>query len=445
MNFQIEKQDKNVFKNVISAFIIKGLALVISFLSMPAYIRYFDNDLALGLWFTILSILSWVLTFDFGIGNGLRNHLVKPLENQDENGIKSLISSAYIILGKLTLIISAIIAIIILILNWNNILNVPKEVVDPLFLRYILTINFSSIIFQFFLRIISSIIYALQKSSINNLIALITSASQLLFVLILPSLDIKSNLIMLSLIHLITTIFPLIIVSIIIFNKDLKGMQPSRKYYNKDNAKLVITDGSKIFINQIFYMLLTGTNAFLITYFIGNEEVVEYQQYYRIYMLIGMLYMLVLTPIWSAVTKAKVNNDFKWIKKYFKILLLGILLVIIGQLIIIVMNQFIFNIWLGDSSPKVNYVYSVIFSIYGIIFTFQSTLSTFAMGFNKTKIQALTYGVGLILKFLMIISFIEIYNHWSYIVLLDTIVFIPYILLEYITLNRYINSELMHI
>ena len=93
------KQDKEVMKNITGGIILKGLGLIISFASMPVYIKFFNNDEVLGLWFTILSILTWVLTFDFGIGNGLRNHLVKPIEDKDTRSIKEYISSAYITLG----------------------------------------------------------------------------------------------------------------------------------------------------------------------------------------------------------------------------------------------------------------------------------------------------------------------------------------------------------
>ena len=68
--------DKRLLLNVFISLLIKGLTLIFSFVSTPLYIRFFNDDMVLGVWFTLLSLLTMTLNFDFGIGNGLRNKLV---------------------------------------------------------------------------------------------------------------------------------------------------------------------------------------------------------------------------------------------------------------------------------------------------------------------------------------------------------------------------------
>lgn len=88
------ENNRVILSNALGSLFIKGGALIISLLTMPAYIKYFNNQETLGLWFTILSVLMWVLAFDLGIGNGLRNHLVYALANKDNILAKKYISSA---------------------------------------------------------------------------------------------------------------------------------------------------------------------------------------------------------------------------------------------------------------------------------------------------------------------------------------------------------------
>ncbi|EOU1150939.1 hypothetical protein AB8J25_001843 [Clostridium perfringens] len=79
----INGNTKKVIINIINGIGIKGGAILIAFFTTPAYMRYFENESILGVWFTILSVLSWILNFDLGIGNGIRNRLVKTLLNND--------------------------------------------------------------------------------------------------------------------------------------------------------------------------------------------------------------------------------------------------------------------------------------------------------------------------------------------------------------------------
>ena len=73
----------NLSKNIIGSFGLKFFGMLTSLLTLPAYLNYFQDKSILGSWFAILSILNWVLTFDLGVGNGMRNYIVKSLEKND--------------------------------------------------------------------------------------------------------------------------------------------------------------------------------------------------------------------------------------------------------------------------------------------------------------------------------------------------------------------------
>lgn len=436
IEFFSNEKDKEVIKNIFFAFIIKGAALLIAFFSLPAFIRFFDNQDVLGVWFTILSVLTWILSFDFGIGNGLRNNLVGAVVRNNKTEIKEYISSAYIIIGGIVILGISIGITVFPFINWNSIFNISESLVSPRTMFFAVIIVFITIMLQFFLRLISFILYALQQSAVNNFLALITSATLLFFVLIFPSVDTQTNLKVLSLAYLLCVNVPLFFATIIVFAKELNGCHPSFKFFNKGNAANIIQLGGVFFWNQIMYMLITGTNAIFITNFIGPGKVVDYQIYYRLFSLIGMLFTLALTPMWSAITKAFEEGDGLWINKYFRLLNKLLLIVVLGEFLIIPLLQIIVNIWLGQNAININYFYAVIFAIFGGIFVYHSVLSTFACGIGKLRLQAIFYTVGIIAKFIFIYFGTALYSDWIVIVISDIIIIAPYCIAQHISLKR---------
>ena len=93
-----DKDQRNLYANILVAFLVKGLSLIISVFSMPLYIRYFSNESVLGMWYTILSILAWIAVCDLGLGSGLRNRLTEAISHNSDEMKKQYVSSTYIML-----------------------------------------------------------------------------------------------------------------------------------------------------------------------------------------------------------------------------------------------------------------------------------------------------------------------------------------------------------
>lgn len=127
---KLGSSNKQILSNIFGSFLIKGGAMLLSLFTLPAYMRYFDNQLILGFWFTALSVLSWILTFDLGIGNGLRNNLVTALVDRDKDKVKRYISSAYLVMFLIVCISYGVSYFIFPIIDFNLIFNVPKDILS---------------------------------------------------------------------------------------------------------------------------------------------------------------------------------------------------------------------------------------------------------------------------------------------------------------------------
>lgn len=436
------ENNKTIVYNAFGAFLVKGGALVISLFTMPAYIRYFGNQQILGLWFTLLSVLSWVLTFDLGIGNGLRNHLVPALVNKDQIKIKKYVSSAYFVIGAVV-ILSIIFSIIFFrFINWNTVFNISSDLVSKKTLNRTVSIVFSGIMLQFLLKLITSILYAMQKSALNNFLSLSTSIINLIYVSITKSSDIETNLISLAVVYVIAVNIPLLLTTILVFLKELKGCKPEIKFFEMKYARNVMKLGGIFFWVQIMYMVITATNEFLITWFTGPEMVVEYQIYSKLFTLLGTVFTLTLTPIWSAVTKALSEHNFLWIKKLFKKLKFMALVAIICEFGMIPFLQFGINLWLKDNAIQVNYLYAIAFATSGSIIIWNGVVSSIANGCGEMKIQSIFFTLGAFINLPIAWILVQVFNSWIGVVVANVISMSLFCIIQPLWIDRYLDKKI---
>lgn len=438
----MSENNKIVFSNVIGALGVKGLSLLVSLFTMPAYLRFFDDQAALGLWFTILSVLSWILNFDLGIGNGLRNHLSRTITQKDNEETKKYLSSAYLSIGVLCVFISVVFIFVFDFINWNKVFNISTDIVSSNALLLSVKIVFAGIMIQMFLRLINSVFYALQKSSVNNFLHLCGTVLALMCVLIIPSGNNDRNVIVMAIVHLIAVIIPLIVATVVAFcGKELKNAIPSIKAFSKKHAKEVLSLGGTFLFVQLAYMLIINTNEFLITYLTSSEEVVNYQIYHKLFTLGGTVFSLALTPVWSAVTKAFTEKNFNWINSLYKKLLLisgvGFLL----EFLLIPFLQIFINLWLGAEAIKVNFAYGLAFAALGGLIMFNSAFSSIANGVGELRTQAIFFGIGAVAKIPIAWVLVNITNSWIGVVWANVIALLIYCLVQPLWLKKYLDKN----
>lgn len=436
-----DEMSKQIIINVFFTFIIKGLGIFISLFTMPAYMKYFENQKVLGLWFTLLSILSWVLTFDLGIGNGLRNKLIKPLIDSDVKEIKTYISSAYAITIIIVISFFIIGKLFIPLINWNAFLNISSNIISQDILIKAINILLVGILMQFLFKLIYSIFYALQKSSLPNFLSLVSSILLLLFVTYSKSGNIENNIINLSKANVYLNNIPLLLATILAFSTKLKKCRPNLKHVNIGYSFNIMKLGWIFFWLQLMSLLLTSTNELLISWLSGTENVVIFQIYNKLFSLISTIFALALTPIWSAVTKAYTKKDFNWLKSLYKRIRYMALVFIGGEFLLIFLLQIIVDFWLGEKSIYINYTYAIIFALSGSLYIWHSSITSIVNGIGKLKIQFIFLTIGGIINIPVAYLLYRFTGSWISIVGANMISLIPYCIIQPIYIKKYLNLK----
>ena len=100
-----------------------------------------------------------------------------------------------------------------------------------------------------------------------------------------------------------------------------------------------------------------------------------------------MLFVIFLTPFWSASTEAYIKNDFQWIKngikKYNQ---LNILMLILG-LVMLLFSEKIYRLWLGKGKVSIGFYLSMWGYLYFSLTMFAGKYVYFLNGINALRIQ----------------------------------------------------------
>lgn len=415
-----------VLRNTLMSAVVKGGSLFIALFTTPAYMHFFNNDEVLGVWFTLLSVLAWILNCDMGIGNGLRNHLVYAINEKDWDKARKYISSSYLFLSGIGAIILLGVVVVGNFVSWNTVFNIQSEIVAANTMTKTLQILLASIILQFVLRLVTSILYALQEAFVPGLLNLSTNVMMLGFVLLSNALGKNNSLVSLASAYLVAVNLPLIVATFWVFTKKIPHTRPSVSFFRKDYALSILKVGTAFLWLQVIAMVVDNTNNYLITLFVGNSAVVEYQVYNKIFNLPMTVVMLVTTSLWSTLTKAKAENDWEWIQasygKYMKIaFLLGV-----AEFAVIVPLQWIFNFWLGDKTITVNYGIAAIFALSGTVMSLRTILANYSNGLCELRVQTIYMTIGAVINIPLAYAFSRISGSYISIVLANIISMAPY-------------------
>jgi len=437
---KFSKQDRVVLLNMIGAFSVRGVALLISVLIMPAYINYFQNQTVLGVWYTIIAILNWILYFDLGLGNGLRNLLPAAIAARDKKKVKTYISTTYITMTLLVVILAILGMLIIPNINWNRILNVSSDLVPNAMLVTTVLIVYIGILLQFIFKLVTSVLYAIQKSAVVNFMTLISSVIILFALYIMPSSSLEINLFRMAIVNVVASILPSIIVSFVVYGKTLNNAFPTFKYFDKNYVSPLLKIGVSLLWLQFVFMIISSTNEFLISNFTSPDFVVEYQAYYKIFKTGAMIFSLALTPIWSAVTKAQAEKNYKWIIRVYKVFLICTIICILIEFLIIPILQPIMNIWLGENAIKVNAFYAIVFAFSGSILVLHNVNTSIGNGISYFKIQMIWMTFAAIIDIPLAYLLVQITGGWIGVVIANILALVPYEMLAPIYTMKYLKK-----
>jgi O-antigen/teichoic acid export membrane protein len=298
-----------------TAYIAKGLTVLISLVSVPLTVQYLGAE-RYGVWLTISSLLLWVALTDFGLaGNALINVLSEALGNDDREIARQLTASAFWALVTIALILGVVFIATFHSIPWRTLFRVSSATsTGELELTGALVLTFFVISLP--LNLVRSLFNAHQDGYFANIwwiVGAIISLFGLIVVtrfqgglppLVLATSGAPAVVIFASAYHAFVCRYP--------------WLAPVPSAVRWTCIRRLLKLGGKYMIMQLANLGICQSQAMIITQMLGPSQVVIFVAAFRLITLPADLVYMGTAPFIAAFGEAKVRHDWKWIKGAFK-------------------------------------------------------------------------------------------------------------------------------
>jgi len=352
---------------------------------VPIVLGFLDQE-KYGIWVTLTTVVNWIRLLDIGIGGGLQLKLSEAIALKQFQQGRIHVSTTYGIIGGIFLFLLIVFNLFNPLLNWQNILN--SSIISQSELLRLTSVTVSFVIVGFILQTVSIVYLAHGDSITGSIIHLIIQILTLLLVFTASILADKGNLFLLA---IIVTGIPVLVYGIVTtytFLHKFPHLRPSFGLIKLRESRSLLTLSLQSFINSITFVIIYGSIPFVVAQLFSPNEVAVFNVAYSLFSMPVMIISLLVHPIKPLVTLAYTKKDYSWIRYMLKKLNMMSLLTVAGTIILILANQYIYHIWIGDKL-EIPYVLSVTLGIYTIINILQYPYSIIINGTGKILITAI--------------------------------------------------------
>ena len=397
-------------KNIVASFFLKGISIAISLVVVPLTLNYISPS-RYGIWLTLSSIVGWFSFFDIGLSQGLRNKFAEAKAKGNDELAQAYVSTTYAILAIIFSIVWVIFLIVNHFLNWAHILHISESMRSET--STLAIIVFTYFCLQFVLRIITTLILANQQPAKSSLIDVSGQILSLIFIIILVKTT-EGSLIKLAIALCLSPLLALIGANLIFFRGVFNKYRPAISKVRFSYARGLFNLGLVFFIIQIAAIIQYQSANIIIAQNFSTADVTSYNIVYKYFGVLNMVFMIFITPFWSASTEAYLKHDFVWIKnsiKKYNQLNIGMFLI---GCVMLFFSGSIYRLWLGEG--KVNIGFSL--SLWGFLFfsvgMFGSKYGHFLNGINALRLQFWTSLISPVLYIVIAHILIKYYKMGVY-------------------------------
>lgn len=394
------ERTRNYLVQIKGAVVYKAVAVLASFLAIPLMIRYLGQE-QFGVWSTLLSVMSWIVFFDLGVGNGLRNKVAEALARNDKKEAADYIATGYSLVGLGALALWVMVTAVSFFVPWQTVFN--TQAISESTLQLTVQVAVFFVVLNFWIGLISALLGSVQKTSMTALGQLISNVLALLSVFVLAKTT-DSTITYLALAYGLSLVTANIVLSFW-FYKQHSDLRPTPSL-DKKHIRPLLSLGLKFFIIQLAVLVIFTTDKMLITQLFGPQYVTQYDVVFKLFSVITFAHTLISAPLWSAYTDAYRRGDMLWIKHMLRKQLIIFIGVSISTIVLGFFSRQIISLWIGH---EINIPNSLILTIgiFAVVSTWNNIFAMFVNGIGDIKLQLYTAVAAMFLNIPLSLFFVK--------------------------------------
>lgn len=375
-----DMRTRKVNRSIVYSMAIKGGGILLTLALVPLTLSYL-SAYEYGIWITIYSILTWINYFDIGLGNGLRNKLAEALAIGDYKLGQVYVSTTLFLLVIISALFYGIFLVADNFIDWYSLFNVDDSVTN---LRTIVNIVMGCLFVNFSLRTIGMIYMAYQNAWANNLMVFLGAVVSFVWIFVLTKTT-SGSLINVAVAFSVSPLLVYLLAYPIAFGRYFKEIRPRlsaiRMRYAKDLGGL----GVKFFFLQLATLIISSSSNLIISKVFSPAEVTPYSIAFRYFNVLAMVYMIIINPLWTAITDAYVRKDVNWIEANMRKMVYVWLLFTVISIFMVAVSQIVFRLWVG-AEVVIPYNLCISIAVYNSTLLWFNLFGCYCNGVGRLKV-----------------------------------------------------------
>ena len=368
-------------------------SMLVSFVYVPVAMGFLGTY-KYGIWATLLNILSWVGMFDIGIGNGLRNKLTEAIARGERGLGRSLASTAYAVMTIVIAIVAFVGGLAASRVDWVALLSAYE--CDESVLA-VIEIGFLGACMTLVLSLCSSILYALQKTHLVNLLFLSQQVLMLVSVALAGRfVGPQSSLVCVALLYVGSNLLAYVVATLALFTAE-SDLRPSVRAVDFSKARSLLGLGVLFFVAQVASLVLYATDSLIVSNLFGPEEVTVYATANKVFSAATALFTAMVTPFWSSSGAAMARGDARGIRADIRRMTRLWVVFSAAAIALALVFKPAARIWLGRDLGF-DGAFVALMMVYAIVFMWNAIYSQVANGMSLMRFVTTTAMVQMVVN-----------------------------------------------